>query len=238
MVKGMYLIMIKISSIKKIILYCLFKWYRNGNRIIVHKQNGKISECIYYFGLTVRFKGKNSVVEIYEPILFKRKLLANRSKIKIGGDSNNICFNSTNMFIHNLQIGGLGSNNRILFGNNYYQSGLCSIDFCGLDNMEMRIGDNCMFGQDIKFMLGDHHSVIDINTNKCVNAPRKGINIGNHVWIARNVRLMKNVTISDNTIVGADSVVTKEFKEQNCIIAGVPAKVVKNNVNWDYKNTK
>ncbi len=220
----------------KHLLFCLCRWYRNDNRIILHKQNGKIIECLRYSGLTVSFKGKNSIVEIFEPIKFERRLLANRSKIKISGDNNYICINSTNRSIHNLQVRGMCSNNKLIIGKNFY--GMCSIDFCWLDNMVMRIGDDCMFGQDIKFMLGDHHSIYNLATKECINIPRKGIDIGNHVWIARNVRIMKNVTIPCNSVVGAESVVTKEFKEQNCVIAGNPAKIVKTNISWDYANTK
>jgi len=41
-----------------------FPWYRRGNRIIVHKQDGRVINAHSYRGVTVRFFGKNSVVEI------------------------------------------------------------------------------------------------------------------------------------------------------------------------------
>jgi len=227
-----------LSSIKRLLLFCLCRWYRNGNRIIVHKKDGKVVECFNYFGLSVRFKGKNSIIEIYEPIKFQRRLLVNRSHIKVEGDNNYICIFSSCRSIHNIQAKAFGSNNKLIIGKNWYQNGFCFFDFGLLDNSNIVIGDNCMFGQDTKFMLGDYHSVLDVKTNKCLNIPRKGINIGNHVWIARDVRIMKNVTIPDDCIVGAGSNVTKEFSETNCIIAGNPARIVKNNITWDYKNTK
>lgn len=52
------------------------------------------------------------------------------------------------------------------------------------------------------------------------------ISIGNHVWIGMNVVVMRGVTIGDNTIIGANSVVTKNIPS-NVIAAGNPIKVIK-----------
>lgn len=53
--------------------------------------------------------------------------------------------------------------------------------------------------------------------------------IGENCWIGRNVSIMKGVTIGDNSIIAANSVVTKSIPA-NCIAAGNPAKVVKTNI--------
>lgn len=52
------------------------------------------------------------------------------------------------------------------------------------------------------------------------------INIGNNVWIGANAIIIKGVTISDNAIIAAGSIVTKDVPA-NCIVAGNPAVVVK-----------
>lgn len=52
------------------------------------------------------------------------------------------------------------------------------------------------------------------------------IKVGNNVFIGLNSIILPGVTIGDNTIVAAGSVVTKSF-EGNCIIGGVPAKKIK-----------
>jgi len=54
--------------------------------------------------------------------------------------------------------------------------------------------------------------------------------IGNNVFIGINSIIMPGVTIADNIIIGSGSVVTKDFLESYCIIAGNPAKVIKQNV--------
>lgn len=58
------------------------------------------------------------------------------------------------------------------------------------------------------------------------NAP---IIIGRNCWIGTNVRIQKGVTIGDNSVVAACSVVTKSMPA-NCIAAGNPAKIVKTDI--------
>ena len=60
-----------------------------------------------------------------------------------------------------------------------------------------------------------------------VNLPGEDVVIGNGCWIGMNTVILPGVTLGDNTIVGAGSVVTKSFKSGNCLIAGSPAKVIK-----------
>ena len=50
--------------------------------------------------------------------------------------------------------------------------------------------------------------------------------IGNNVWICGSVKIIGGVTIGDNTIIGAGSVVTKDIPA-NVIAAGVPCKVIR-----------
>ena len=47
---------------------------------------------------------------------------------------------------------------------------------------------------------------------------------------------MKGAKIPNNCIVGANSLVNKEFFEENCLIAGTPAKIIKKGVNWSRVN--
>ena len=52
------------------------------------------------------------------------------------------------------------------------------------------------------------------------------IKIGNNVYIGNNAMIMPGVSIADNCIIGAGSIVTKSFLDSGIIIAGVPAKNV------------
>ena len=54
----------------------------------------------------------------------------------------------------------------------------------------------------------------------------KPIKIGKHVWVGARCIILKGVTIGDNTIIGAGSVVTRDIGESS-IAVGAPAKVIK-----------
>ena len=75
------------------------------------------------------------------------------------------------------------------------------------------------------------HSIFDENGN-LINVGQS-ITIGNHVWICKDVKIMKNTNIPDGCIVAQGSIVTKKFEKENCILAGNPARVVKENIHWD-----
>lgn len=99
----------------------------------------------------------------------------------------------------------------------------------------MTIGMGCMFSWNIEIRTGDYHTIIDKETRKILNY-NEDVIIGNHVWVGSDVYIGKGVKIADNSVVGAHSVVTRKFDETNVVIAGVPAKIVKRNIDWNYRS--
>jgi acetyltransferase-like isoleucine patch superfamily enzyme len=97
---------------------------------------------------------------------------------------------------------------------------------------KIHIGKDCMLAYDVEIRTGDSHTIIDSITNERINYARN-IVIGNHVWIAAHVSILKGSCISDNSIVATRSVVTRSFEETNILIGGIPAKKIKENINWD-----
>lgn len=75
----------------------------------------------------------------------------------------------------------------------------------------------------------DGHNIdVDGVSNKS-----KSIEIGNNVWLGRNVIVLKGVQIGNNVVIGAGSVVAKDIP-CNCIAAGNPAKVINSGkVTWE-----
>lgn len=117
----------------------------------------------------------------------------------------------------------------------------CTIGALGIlldtPNTILNIGNDCVIGHGVSVRSGDGHTIYDINTKLIINNPNKEIIIGDHVWIGRGVSILKNAEIPSNVIIGIGSVVTKKFSTENCIIAGMPAKIVKEGVNWARKPT-
>lgn len=91
------------------------------------------------------------------------------------------------------------------------------------------IGDDCAIAGDVLIQDTDFHPILDEKGNeKPISKP---IMIGNKVWICANAIILKGVTIGDGAIVAAGAVVTKDVPAR-CVVAGNPAKVVRENVIW------
>lgn len=165
---------------------------------------------------------------------------------------NNCIVIGKNTKIHKALFRIHGNNNKIVIGENVEVGPGCSFwmegndisitikDNCTFtrnveinaqeDNSCIEIGFDCMFANTINIRTSDSHLIYDIKSNKRINHP-KNIYIGNHVWITPNVKIMKGVSIGDNSIIGTGAIVTKNI-EKNSLATGIPAKVVKNNINW------
>ncbi len=96
-------------------------------------------------------------------------------------------------------------------------------------NKKVTIGDGCIIatGTVIRDNDGGTHKII---VGGCENA--KPVHIGNHVWIGENTMILKGVTIGDDAVIAAGSLVTKDIPP-HCLAAGHPAKVIRENVEWE-----
>lgn len=88
------------------------------------------------------------------------------------------------------------------------------------------IGNDVAISHDVTIMDSDAHEILDEQYQKTLP-----VRIGNHVWIGTRVTILKGVTIGDDVIIAAGSVVTKDIPS-GCLAAGVPARVIRKNVKW------
>lgn len=96
---------------------------------------------------------------------------------------------------------------------------------------ETTIGNNVRLGWNVTLKDGDGHPICD-EEGQIFNQS-KPIIIGNNVWVGSEVTLLKGTVIPDGSVVGYGSIVTKAFNEENVIIVGSPAKIVKHNIRWN-----
>ena len=112
---------------------------------------------------------------------------------------------------------------KICIGNNVGISGATIYARKGIT-----IGDNTMIGGNAKILDNDFHPIeaeARIRDDKGM-IRTKPIQIGRNCFIGCNSIILKGTVLGDNCVVGAGSVVSGEF-EDNCVIAGNPAKVIR-----------
>lgn len=103
---------------------------------------------------------------------------------------------------------------KIVIGNNCGFSGVSIVS-----HKEIVIGDNVMIGADTQIGDTDDH-------NDILGTEDASVHIGNNVFVGMHCMILKGVTIGDNSIIAAGSVVTKDIPA-NVIAGGVPCKVIK-----------
>ena len=77
------------------------------------------------------------------------------------------------------------------------------------------VNDNARFGENCV-------------VQNCVNVS-DGVVGGNHIYLGAGAKIMLNVHIADDVIVGANAVVTKNVERPNVVVAGVPARIISEN---------
>jgi len=120
-----------------------------------------------------------------------------------------------------LSSGDVISHPRIHIGSQTYINRNTFLDVI----LSLKIGECCAIGPNC--YITDHDHGMDMNLpplqQPMIAKPTK---IGDRVWIGANVTILKGVTIGNDAVVGAGSVVTKDIPEK-AIAVGNPAKVIK-----------
>ncbi len=197
-----------------------------GVSLFLVSENGDKTSVKSIRGLRILGKGNNNVVEVHSNAAFNNSVIrleSDNARVQLGSGKYYNCLITT----------CCGDNQILTIGNNFTCFGVelhlqeegCSI----------KIGDNCLFSSYINIWPTDGHSVIRGDEKFAYNLAEP-IVIGNHVWVGQHVKICKGAQISDNSIVGIGSLVFSKFLEENIVIAGNPAAIVKRNINWDCKN--
>lgn len=109
----------------------------------------------------------------------------------------------------------------IEIGENFFVNHNCII----LDGAKVTFGDNVFIAPGCGFYTAGHP--LDVSQRNEGLEYAYPINVGNNVWIGAHVVVLPGVTIGDNVVIGAGSVVTKDIPS-NVVAVGNPCRVLRN----------
>lgn len=219
----------------------------NTGKVILEKYpelNGVLSRIYNFISFnSIKVKGKNNKIITKNSFMKKCNVVIQgrnnkiifgdmcyliNSKISIYGDNNEIILDDK-VYVNNGDFYLEDSNNKLKIGKNTTFSGNTHLALT--EGKTITIGPRCLFSSNVVFRTGDSHSILNDVGNRINLA--KDIEIEEHVWFSQNTTILKGVKIKKDSIVATGSIVTKEINVSNVILAGNPAKIIKENINWN-----
>lgn len=180
---------------------------------------------IIHYGSSI--KGPKNSIIFTKPLQFNMLLLKYRNRIFIENDGHIIvngtkaCFNVKNdVYIF--------SGATFELGHNFLANGRAEFN-C---RKRIKFGNDCLISVNTMFLDTDFHTIY--NQNKEVINQDKEIIIGDRVWIGCNVTILKGTVIGNDIVIGAGSVLTGKYLEDNSIYAGNnPVAKIKSGISWE-----
>lgn len=173
-------------------------------------------------GLVINNNGKNNIVKI------GKGAILNNVIINFGSD-NNLVEIGANTNVTFTAILKIVPNNKLFIGDKTTIGG-CSF-ICG-EGTTIKIGEDCMLAWGLEFRSTDSHAIVDRKTRERLNLG-KDIIIEDHVWIGAHSTILKGAYVGKDTVVSIRSVVSKRFEDVGVVLGGVPAKVIKRDIDWE-----
>ena len=207
----------------------------------------KVVYLCHYLVNKIRIKGaRNRVV-------YQKGALVWNMQIVVKGEGNEIII-GPNTSLNNFKITIEGNNSTVNIGEGVfcYESAELNIEgnnacididrCCTFGSVKMHVaedhtaiimGADCMVSREVSINTSDFHTIMDLEQNKRINPPKKVV-VKDHVWIGNGATINKGAEIGSNCVIATNAVVSGKF-EDNTVIAGVPAKVIRSGVTWSRK---
>lgn len=202
---------------------------------VINTAGHPIENCRVWFpkGYSLHLRPR-LVFEIVEPVkdcnFFFFRIPDKRSKLKfslIGNGHSAVFFSTRRMTIYARMA---NNSSHLTVGEAVFIGGAS----LALDNTTLTIGACGLWSDGILIQGTDSHGVVDLDRMEIINEGAKHITLRRRVWLGRQAKVMKNVTIGEGSMVATGSIVVKDVPPA-CAVAGVPAKVVKERVSWTHK---
>ncbi|MGO2311171.1 MAG: acyltransferase [Brachybacterium tyrofermentans] len=189
----------------------------HGNRIIFEGPQPLTSR------ITILFRGSNNVLTV--------DATARIYSLYLRFDSHNgSCCIGGNSGVAPLKADiRVGQDSTVDLGDDV--STTANVDISAVEGTTVSIGDDVMIATGVRIRTDDGHPIFDVADGSRVNTAQSII-VGNHVWLAIDSFLLGGASLGDGSVAGARALVTKQFPN-NCIVAGVPAKMIRRDIAWE-----
>lgn len=201
-----------------------------NNQVIIVKDGveGLAADKDIVSGLNIKISGNDNTIKLHYPIN------ALNSAILIENDGVKVEIGSTNVFYNVCAKIRYGFGQSLSIGRGTTMIGT---EIFINETGKVEIGEDCMFSDHITIWGSDAHAISDLETGTILNRPIEPVHIGNHVWVGQHTKITKGVYIGNNSVVALGSVACKKYTEDNVVIGGNPAEIIKRNITWSRKNT-
>ena len=98
-------------------------------------------------------------------------------------------------------------------------------------NADVVLGEDNLWDNEVLVLANDQHGIFDLQTNRALNAHRRKIVFGKHVWVRRRAMILPDTLVGDGSIIDMGAVLAARIPAC-AIAAGNPAAVVRQGVSW------
>lgn len=188
-----------------------------GNVIVYHGEKPPPS-------VGVRIRGSNNLLVVSSQARLKKL------EVIFDNDNARVTIGSTRSGIPaaSLKIRA-GQDSSVTIGNDFSSTGPAFIS--ATEGTTVSVGDDVMFARGNEVRADDAHAIYDVHSGKRVNVS-ESIDIGDHVWLARDAVLLSGASVGSGTVIGYRSLVTGAIPN-NCIAVGSPARVTRRDIAWE-----
>lgn len=239
-------------------LFCFFAFKGKNNKVIAIKNNKEykiwyslskvkikgdnntiILDCnkfnkisrVFPEGLNIKIEGNNSKIEIELPVKFTN------ANLRMYRGNSFFSIKSTKNKVANVNF-NVSDGSSLIIGKDS-EIGNGDLRIICKDNFntphKVVIGDGVHIARDVLIRMSDGQCLINPETKEPLNEPQDII-IGDNVWIMSRCMVIKGARIPKGSAVAPYSFVNKEFNTESVLLAGIPAKIKKENIKWLPKN--
>lgn len=210
----------------------------------------KLPKGYYCKNALISIEGDNNVIEIDEHFIcrgkFSLRIQGNNNKIHLGKNFYCHTYCSLTLYAQNstlnfgddvhiyisLDFESFGGKNNLLVDIGNRVTFMNTAITCFEEDSSIIVGDDCIFSYDTVLYNTDGHPIYAIDGDEPLNRAHQ-IKLGKRIWVAHSVVILKNVELGNNLILGRGALVNKSCLQDNCVLAGMPARIVKENVRWE-----